>query len=325
MKTIQFFDTTLRDGEQGIGNLMSTDQKIQIVKQLDELGLDIIELGFPAASTYDYNVFKRASYLNLNTKICAFSRPIKKDLKKTVKALKGFRKKHVELLGTGSELHLQKKRQITTEQALDEVSEAVKYLKEQGIDDVSIILEDSSRGSHELISTLIHSAIKDGIKIITIADTVGCTTPSEISEIVKHAKKVIDDRALLGIHCHNDLGLATANTLEAIRAGADMVQVTMGGIGERAGNCAIEEVLAALHYKPKHYKAWSIIDTNRLAKTCKSVFKTLDRPLPANKAIIGEHVFSTAAGIHQNGLIKDKRIYEYVESNRFDAEKTCHH
>lgn len=316
MKHIKVFDTTLRDGEQGVGCCMSLTQKERILAGLDQLNLDIIELGFPAASKEDSEWIRLALSKSLKTKTCVFTRLNKHDVDILLDVIKD-KNVQVQLLAVGSEIHLEKKRKMTCEQSLVELKETIRYLKENGVQDISVIFEDATRGSHFLLSQATTICINEGVSSVSLADTVGCSTPSHIFSIVRQLKNIMPENMDLGIHCHNDMGLATANTLSGIQAGATLIQTTLGGIGERAGNCALEEVFAALYCCAHEYKAKINIDPKELYKTCKLVFKELGKEIPVNKAIIGEHVFSTTAGIHQDGLIKDKSIYTHVDPEIF--------
>lgn len=314
MKTIKVFDTTLRDGEQGIGNLMSIAQKTQIILCLDKLGLDIIELGFPAASEEDKAWFQQAAQLNLQTKVCGFSRLLMSDLQCTLEAMKDFKQCQIQLLAIGSEIHLEHKHKMTLEEAQANLAAAVTFLKNNRIEDIAIILEDSTRGSKALLKAMISTAIHHGVTTITLADTVGCATPSYIYELISWTTSNIDKNVNVGIHCHNDLGLATANTLAAIEAGTDLIQTTLGGIGERVGNCALEEVAAVLHYKKNIYQNKLNINLKNIVKAVHQTFAVLGKDIPHNKPLLSEYAFSTAAGIHQNGILKNPETYEYVRA-----------
>lgn len=322
MKKVQIFDTTLRDGEQGIGNLMSIDQKKQILTHLDSLGLDVIELGFPAASQEDLRWFKTASHLSLKTKIAAFSRLQKADLACAVEAIKGFELAQIQLLGIGSEIHLKHKRQMTLEEGLAELAESIIFLKEQKVNDIAVIFEDSTRASKIFLKKMIDTAIAHGATTITLADTLGGAIPGYIENLVRWTRMSIPAKIKIGVHCHNDLGLATANTLAAIDAGADMIQTTFGGIGERAGNCALEEISAVLHYKKEYYQASLNIPLNTIAETAHQIFSVLRKKIHDHKPLLGKHVFSTAAGIHQNGILKHPETYEYVKASDVGRELT---
>jgi len=320
-KTIKVFDTTLRDGEQGIGHLMTIDQKMSILKSLDVLGLDRIELGFPAASDYDAQWCYQSSTVALKTKVCVFSRPTIEDINKTLLAMRGFDRFQVQLLALGSELHLLHKRGITLDQASNELKQAIQHLKHHGVTDISVIYEDATRGSKSFLKGMIGVAVDEGAHTVTMADTVGYAIPEQIFDLIKWVRVMVGSKIQLAIHAHNDLGLATANTLAAIRADADIIQTTLGGIGERAGNCALEEIAAILHYKFLDYHACLSVDLQELVSACDALFKRLQRDIPSNKPIVGPHVFTTAAGLHQNGILKKSEIYEYVQAQHFGRKR----
>lgn len=316
MRTIKVFDTTLRDGEQGIGFCMTSHQKMRILKILDTLDLDIIELGFPAASPEDKEWIALALAMKPKTKCCVFTRANTSDIDILLEAVKGIRIQ-IQLLAVGSEIHLTKKRNITRSESLLELRTAIEKLHAKGQHDICVILEDGIRGSMPFIEEIVIFCVSQKVTGITIADTLGCATPEKIYAIIKHLRGFIPHECDLGVHCHNDLGLATANTLSAIRAGATAIQTTLGGIGERTGNCALEEVFAALFFCKEEYKAQINIDPKKTHDACHFVFQEMNKNVPSNKPIIGEHVFSTAAGLHQDGLIKASEIYTHVQPEIF--------
>lgn len=321
MKPLLMFDTTLRDGEQGIGNLMTLEMKSELLPLIDSLGVDIIELAFPAASKEDIAWCHHAATLKFNATPCVLARMNKSDIDLAIEACKYFRSFQIELIAVGSELHLRKKRRMSEQAVLEEQTKSIEYLKQCGVKNISVAFEDATRGSLEYLTKLVKAAVKSGATTICLADTVGFAHPGHIYDMVKHIRKNIPDNIILSIHCHNDLGLATANTLTAVQAGADSVQTTVGGIGERAGNCSLEEVAATLHYKEKVFNATTNINLKKMPKVCEKLFLLLEKPIPLNKPIVGAGVFATAAGIHQNGMIKDPEVYEYVEAEKFGRER----
>lgn len=321
MSVIKVFDTTLRDGEQGIGNAMSIEQKSILLKELDSLNLDVIELGFPAASSEDFRWVKTASRMQTKTKLCLFSRLKISDIKTAIEAAGGFTNFQIELLAIGSEIHLKKKRKISLNQALEEIKDAVSFIKSYGIDDIAVIFEDATRGSIELLERSAMRAIEAGVSTISLADTLGCAVPDQIESLIRKMRTIVGCETNLSIHCHNDLGLSTANTLAAMKAGVNEIQVTLGGVGERSGNCPLEEIVAVLMYHSETYGFTTKIDPVNLYKVCKKLFEVLAKELPVNKPILGEHVFSTASGIHQDGLIKDPFIYEHIQAKKFGRNR----
>ena len=313
---IKIFDTTLRDGEQGIGYAMNMLQKERILERLDDLQLDMIELGMPAASQEDFDWCNVALGKSLKTPVCLFSRLNRHDLNCIVKLAREHQFQ-VQLLGVGSEIHLEKKRHLTLKESLDELRNSIQFLYENGVTDISVIFEDATRGSYRLLTELTLLCVDMNISGITLADTLGGATPDKIKEMIIHVKHLMPDTMQLGIHCHNDLGLAVANTLSAVQAGATTIQTTLGGIGERAGNCALEEIFSVFHFGMSGQDKIIGIDPIKLREAADFAFSELGKNVATNKPILGEHVFSTAAGIHQDGLIKDKTVYEYVKPEVF--------
>jgi 2-isopropylmalate synthase len=248
-------------------------------------------------------------------------RPCERDIHLALAATDVYPAMHFQVLGTGSELHQTNKRRTTFEALLGELDHAVRLLRRAGRDDISVILEDASRGSPRFVAQLTRFLHDLGIAVVHFADTVGAATPPEIAAMIGAAVCDAPDGAVYGIHCHDDLGLATANTLAAIAAGAQLVHTTIGGLGERAGNCALEQVVAVLHYKRALYGAATGFDLAAVHTVAHRVFEVLGRPVPPSQPLVGEHVFSTAAGLHQNGLIKDPLTYEAVRAEDFGRRR----
>jgi 2-isopropylmalate synthase len=318
-KHILLFDTTLRDGEQAPGNSMSLVQKLKLFEQIDLLGVDYIETGFPASSSIDFDATKLACLMpNRQATVVAFARPTKRDIDIAVEAFAGAKKVQLQLLYVGSEIHLVHKRKMSVQDSISEIEESIAYAKSIGVTDISMGLEDASRGTLTYLKRIIAAGIKAGASTVVFADTVGAVLPDEFGEMVKEIKQFISDcDVILSVHCHNDLGLATANALAGIRAGADCVQATLCGIGERAGNTAIEEIVTALMHKKNFYQAYTTINPKILYDACQLLVTTLGLKMSVNKPIVGKYVFTTAAGIHINGLMKNPMTYEYVKPELF--------
>jgi 2-isopropylmalate synthase len=323
MKNIKVFDTTLRDGEQGIGFLLDHRDKWQALGTVLSLEPDYIELGYPASSELEYAFIARAA---LETRRrsrsvpVTFARLTPRDIERAATSLQesgGI----VQLLGVGSELHLTRKRRISEAAAHVELAQAIRQVKRHAGVQAAVIFEDASRADPEFLQRQIAVALDAGAEMITYADTVGYCTPvdaeSAMSALIAHFGQGV----IWGVHFHNDLGMATANTLFGVRGGADMIQVTLGGIGERAGNCALEEVYACLLYKSAAFGASLSLDAKKLVRACEDIFLYANKNIPSNKPIIGAHVFSTSAGIHQDGLMKDPQCYEYVEAAQFGRSR----
>jgi len=323
MKNIKTFDTTLRDGEQGIGFLLDHRDKWQALNAVLSVEPDYIELGYPAASEMEYAFVARAA---LETRRCtrsvpvAFARLTSRDIDMAATCLQesgGM----IQLLGVGSELHLTRKRRISEAVAHAELAEAIRRVKRYAGVQAAVIFEDASRAEPAFLKRQIAVALDAGAEMITYADTVGYSTPVDaecvMAELIAHFGRNV----IWGVHFHNDLGMATANTLFGVRGGADLIHVTLGGIGERAGNCALEEVYACLLYKSETFGAALSLESKNLVHACEQIFRYANKEIPSNKPIIGEHVFSTSAGIHQDGLMKDPQCYEYVEAAQFGRSR----
>ncbi|CAO5160361.1 2-isopropylmalate synthase [Frankia sp. AiPs1] len=319
-RRITFYDTTLRDGEQAPGNTMNPDQKLALALRMEQLGIDVIETGFPSSSAADQQATRLISAELTSARFSTLSRAVPRDIDMAVEA-GGLERHQVEILATGSDLHLEHKRGITRAQGERETTSAVRYARSLGVVDVAVGIEDASRGDHGLICSLVAASIESGATTIVLADTTGCATPAEFGALVRAVREVIPPSVVLSTHCHNDLGLAVANTLAAIEAGADEVQVALAGIGERAGNTALEEVAAVLHYKGAALGVRTSLDTRLLYQAFELLSATIALPAPRNKAIFGSNAFSTQAGIHQDGILRDPRTYEYVEPALFGRER----
>ncbi|MFZ9034908.1 MAG: LeuA family protein [Francisellaceae bacterium] len=315
---INIFDTTLRDGEQSIGFLMSKNQKLQILEKLCEIDVfNTIELGMPVASIEDQQVFYEASRMKVNKTIAALSRLKRQDIILTATLLNDFSHSRIQLLCIGSELHLKKKRKLTYQEALRELNDSLHLLKNLEFSGtVSLIFEDASRGEHTFIFSQIDLALKYGIRNVVIADTVGCFLPYKAFDFIK---KIVKNYPQLNIsvHFHNDLGLATANTLCAIKAGAKEIQTTLGGIGERCGNCPVEEVLACLKYEEKKNN----FDIKSVVSAIDYMYDVLGKQIDVRKPIVGQHAFATCAGIHQDGINKCPEIYEFMHPEVFGRQR----
>jgi len=312
-KKINFFDTTLRDGEQAPGNSMSVEQKVTLAKLIDTTNIDYIETGFPASSKDDFKATQLISSLNLNAKISVFSRAEIKDIKAAADAVISTKKAQIQIALTGSELHLKNKRNISIEQSIHETNESIQTAKSFGFEDISLGLEDATRGSIEYLQKIIQTAINNSATTIVLADTLGSALPHEIFNMVKQIKLKFKDKIALSIHCHNDLGLATANSLTAIEAGADCIQTTFCGIGERTGNTAVEEVATTLYLKSNHYQVVSALNLKAICYTCEKLSKLINHPISRNKPVIGDNAFSTEAGMHIHGLLLNPTNYELID------------
>jgi len=319
-RRITFYDTTLRDGEQAPGNAMSPEQKLALALRLEQLGVDVIEAGFPGSSAADRQATRLISQSLTTARFSTLSRAVAADIDAAVE-VGGLERHQVEILATGSDLHLMHKRGLSRAQGERETIAAVRHARSLGVTDVAVGIEDASRGDHDLIRSLVASSIEAGATTVVLADTTGCATPAEFRALVRAVRDSVPPSVTLSVHCHDDLGLAVANTLAAIEAGVDEVQVALAGIGERAGNTALEEVAAILHYKGVELGVRTGLDTRLLYQAFELLRDTITMPVPRNKAIFGTNAFSTQAGIHQDGILREPRTYEYVEPDLFGRRR----
>ena len=307
------FDTTLRDGEQVPGCQMNTVEKIQVAKALEQLGVDVIEAGFPVSSPGDYNSVIEISKAVTWPTICALTRAVEHDIDVAVEALQYAKHKRIHTgIGTSDE-HIQYKFNSTRERILEQAVAATKYAK-RFVDDVEFYCEDAGRTDNEYLAQVVEAVIKAGATVINIPDTTGYCLPSEYYDKIKYLKEHVDgiDACIISTHCHNDLGLATANTLNGVLAGARQVEVTINGIGERAGNTSLEEIAMIL----KCHKSIDIetnINTTKIYPMSRMVSSLMNMPVQPNKAIVGRNAFAHSSGIHQDGVLKNVHTYEIID------------
>ena len=310
---VYIFDTTLRDGEQVPGCQLNTVEKIQVAKALEELGVDIIEAGFPISSPGDFNSVIEISKAVTWPTICALSRAVKKDIDMAAEALQYAKHKRIHTgIGT-SDYHIKYKFDSNREEILQRAVEAVKYAKKY-VEDVEFYAEDAGRTDNEYLARVVEAVIKAGATVVNIPDTTGYCLPQEYYEKIKYLKENVAgiDRAILSTHCHNDLGMATANTFNGVMAGARQVEVTINGIGERAGNTSLEEIAMIL----KCHKGIGIetnINTTKIYPTSRMVSSLMNMPVQPNKAIVGRNAFAHSSGIHQDGVLKNVHTYEIMD------------
>ena len=307
------FDTTLRDGEQVPGCQLNTVEKIQVAKALEQLGVDVIEAGFPVSSPGDYNSVIEISKAVTWPTICALTRAVEHDIDVAVEALQYAKHKRIHTgIGTSDE-HIQYKFNSTRERILEQAVAATKYAK-RFVDDVEFYCEDAGRTNNEYLAQVVEAVIKAGATVINIPDTTGYCLPSEYYDKIKYLKEHVDgiDACIISTHCHNDLGLATANTLNGVLAGARQVEVTINGIGERAGNTSLEEIAMIL----KCHKSIDIetnINTTKIYPMSRMVSSLMNMPVQPNKAIVGRNAFAHSSGIHQDGVLKNVHTYEIID------------
>ncbi len=319
---VYIFDTTMRDGEQSPVASMSLEEKIQIARVFDEMGIDIIEAGFPIASPGDFEAVTAISKILKNSIPCGLSRASKKDIDACNEALKAAPRFRIHTFISTSPLHMKHKLNKTPEQVLDAIKESVSYAR-NFTDDVEWSPEDGTRTDMDYMCKTVELAINCGASTINIPDTVGYTTPSEYTKIITTLKNKVSniDKAILSVHCHNDLGLGVANSLAGVSAGARQVECTINGIGERAGNAALEEIVMAIRTRNDLMPYSTGIKTELLSKASK-VVSNATFPVQFNKAIVGKNAFAHEAGIHQDGMLKNRETYEIMTPESVGVKKT---
>ncbi len=321
LRRVSIFDTTLRDGEQAPGNAMLPEQKLEIALAIEALGVDVIETGMPSSSPADLRATKLISEAVTTARIATLNRAVREDVRLAVEA-GGTERHHVQIMATGSETHLKHKRGISQAMAVHEVVDTIAYAKSLGVHHVTLGIEDASRGSDGLLRELVEESVAAGADLVAAADTTGCMTPGEFGALIGRIRSWVPPNIVVATHCHEDLGLSLANALAGIQAGADEVQTSLAGIGERAGNTPLEELVAVLVYKGEAIGATTDVEPEGLRHAYELLCKTIGLTPPRNKAIFGVNAFATQAGIHQVGMLRDPITYEYVEPSRFGRERT---
>ena len=310
---IQIFDTTLRDGEQVPGCKLNTDQKLIIAKQLDLLGVDIIEAGFPVSSPGDFKSVEEISKIVKNATVCGLTRAVENDIKVAAEALKYAKKPRIHTgIGT-SDSHILHKFKSNKDAIIERAVSAVSYAK-SFVEDVEFYAEDAGRTDNEYLARICEAAIKAGATVLNIPDTTGYCLPHEYGAKIKYLKENVKgiEKAIISCHCHNDLGLATANSIEGIINGAQQIECTINGIGERAGNTALEEVVMIMKQHP-YLNLDTKIDTTMLYGISQLVSDSMGIYTQPNKAIVGANAFAHSSGIHQDGVIKNRETYEIID------------
>lgn len=319
---IYVFDTTLRDGEQVPGCQLTTDEKVMIAKQLEKLGVDIIEAGFPISSPGDFKSVVEVSKAVTEPTVCALSRAIKGDIEAAAEALKFAKRPRIHTGIGASDIHIKHKFNSTREQIIEQAVAAVKHAK-KFVEDVEFYAEDSGRADLEFLARLTDEVIKAGATVVNLPDTTGYVLPNEMFERISYIMNNVPniDKAIISMHNHNDLGLATANTIAGIQAGARQVEVTINGIGERAGNTSLEEVAMILKVH-KSLGFHTNIESTLLSPLSNLVSQTMRMPVQANKAIVGRNAFAHSSGIHQDGFLKHTENYEIMNPQEVGVDKS---
>lgn len=310
---IEIFDTTLRDGEQVPGCKLNTEQKLIIAEKLDELGVDVIEAGFPISSPGDFHSVSEISKLIRNAKVCGLTRANQKDIDTAAEALKFAKKPRIHTgIGT-SDSHIKYKFNSNREDIIERAVQAVKYAK-TFVEDVEFYAEDAGRTDNDYLARVCEAVIKAGATVLNIPDTTGYCLPEEYGEKIKYLKENVTgiDKAILSCHCHNDLGLATANSISGVMNGARQIECTINGLGERAGNTALEEVVMIIR-QHNQLQLYTDINTKMLNSMSVLVSDLMGMPVQPNKAIVGANAFAHSSGIHQDGVIKNRETYEIID------------
>ncbi|MEO1485568.1 MAG: 2-isopropylmalate synthase [Bacteroidota bacterium] len=310
---VQIFDTTLRDGEQVPGCKLDTTQKLIIAERLEELGVDIIEAGFPISSPGDFHSVSEIAKLVKDVTVCGLTRAVKKDIKVAAEALVHAKRPRIHTgIGT-SESHIKFKFNTTQDKIIERAVDAVAYAK-TFVEDVEFFAEDAGRTDNEYLARVCEAVIAAGATVLNIPDTTGYCLPEEYGQKIKYLKENVKgiDKAILSCHCHNDLGLATANSISGAINGARQIECTINGIGERAGNTSLEEVVMVLRQHP-NLNIDTNINSHLLYSTSQMVSQKMGMPVQPNKAIVGSNAFAHSSGIHQDGVIKQRETYEIID------------
>lgn len=319
---IYIFDTTLRDGEQVPGCKLNTKEKVELALKLEDLGVDIIEAGFPISSPGDFESVQQISKTIKDATVCALSRAVEKDIQVAAQALKYARRPRIHTgIGT-SDFHIQSKFNSTREAILERAVQCVKWAR-NFTDNVEFYAEDAGRTENEYLARVIEAVIAAGATTVNIPDTTGYCLPNQYGEKIAFLKNNVPniDKAIISCHCHNDLGLATANSIEGVINGARQIECTINGLGERAGNTSLEEVVMILK-QHKHLGLYTDINAKQLNPLSRLVSDIMRMPVQPNKAIVGSNAFSHSSGIHQDGFLKDAQTYEIINPEEVGAEES---
>ncbi|MDB5278104.1 MAG: 2-isopropylmalate synthase [Ferruginibacter sp.] len=319
---IHIFDTTLRDGEQVPGCKLNTKEKIELALKLEELGVDIIEAGFPISSPGDFNSVNEISKIIKNASVCGLTRAVQKDIEVAAEALKYAVRPRIHTgIGT-SDLHIKAKFNSTQSEILERAIQCVKWAK-NFVDDVEFYAEDAGRTGNEYLARVVEAVIRAGATVVNIPDTTGYCLPHQYGEKIAYLVNNVPniDKAIISCHCHNDLGLATANSIAGIINGARQIECTINGLGERAGNTSLEEVVMIIK-QHKDMGFYTNINAKLLNPLSQQVAETMRMPVQCNKAIVGSNAFSHSSGIHQDGFLKDALTYEIINPAEVGAEES---
>src|SRR5271170_3486053 len=320
---ITIFDTTLRDGEQSPGCSMNVQEKLRLAQQLDRLGVDVIEAGFPIASDGDFEAVQAIAASLRRPIIAGLARACNGDVDRAWQALQGAARPRIHVFLATSDIHLKYKLRITRDQCLEQARESVRHAKSLCAD-VEFSPEDATRTDVAFLCQVVEAVIAAGATTVNVPDTVGYSMPEEYGQLIRTLREKVAgiDKVTISTHCHNDLGLAVANSLAAVQNGARQVECAINGIGERAGNASLEEIVMCLRTRADHYKIGTRIDTTKLHPTSRMVSSLTGLIVQRNKAIVGENAFAHEAGVHQDGVLKHRETYEIMDPASVGIPKT---
>lgn len=309
------FDTTLRDGEQSPGASMNRDEKVRIAKALERLRVDVIEAGFPIASIGDFESVQAVARAVKDSRICALARALDKDIDRAGEALKDAEAARIHIFLATSKIHMERKLHMSPDQVVENAVRAVRHAR-QYTDDVEFSPEDAGRSEFEFLCRVLEAVIDAGASTVNIPDTVGYNIPQQFGPLIRRLRESVPnaDRAVFSVHCHNDLGLATANSLAAVLEGARQVECTINGLGERAGNASLEEVVMTVRTRQDLFCCDSRLDTTQIVTCSRLVSNITGFPVQPNKAIVGANAFAHESGIHQDGVLKHRETYEIMRA-----------
>jgi 2-isopropylmalate synthase len=313
-RRIQIFDTTLRDGEQSPGIALQPDEKAEIAQQLERLGVDVVEAGFPGASPGDFEGVRAVAAAVRRPTVAALSRTVREDLDAAGEALADARRSRIHVFIATSPIHMERKLGLQPAEVVAQARWAVAYAAARA-DEVEFSCEDATRSEPEFVARVCRVAVEGGATVVNLPDTVGYALPHQYATFLADVRRRCPElrKVTLSAHCHDDLGLAVANSLAAINAGADQVECTVNGIGERAGNASLEEIVVALKVRGDHFQVETGVDTEQITAASKLVSELTGYVVQPNKAVVGANAFAHEAGIHQDGMLKDARTYQIID------------
>ncbi|NLS16665.1 2-isopropylmalate synthase [Rhizobium sp. P40RR-XXII] len=319
---IIIFDTTLRDGEQSPGINLDTGEKVEIALMLEGLKVDVIEAGFAVSSPGEFDAIKAVARVVKDSTICGLSRAVERDIDLTAEAVSGAASSRIHIVLATSPIHMKYKLQMTPENVLEHAVRAVAHARRYS-EDIEFSCEDASRSEPEFLARFVEQVIRAGATTVSLPDTVGYATPYEYGKLFTYLRNVVPnaDKAVFSAHCHNDLGMAVSNSLEATRQGARQIECTINGIGERAGNASLEEIVMALHTREDFFRCQTSVETRRLTAASRLVSEITGFVVQPNKAIVGKNAFSHQSGIHQDGMLKNPLTYQIMTAAEVGADE----